>query len=466
MKKLRISNKEMRRIGYRSEIMISLTKKIAYKYYTRVPKNEILDLLENIIQKPENYKNHEHFSELAVQLIKAPKQKREELLIHPTPIPYKIYGKDEIDEGAIKQMDLAMQLPIAIKGALMADAHQGYGLPIGGVLATKNAVIPYGVGMDIGCRMCISVYQLPSTILEKDKDLLKKILINETRFGNDEFKQLTEHPVLERKEFNEISFLKSLQSKASKQLGTSGHGNHFVDFGTLEITDVNNEWDLPAGIYFAVLSHSGSRGMGAEIARHYTRLAKDICQLPKEISNLSWLNLNTNEGQEYWAAMNLAGDYSAANHQQIHQRISRALGEKPLFKVENHHNFAWKEKLEDGSEAIIHRKGATPAKNGVLGIIPGSMASPAFIVKGKGDSDSINSAAHGAGRVLSRKVAKEKISKKEMLQFLNNSNITLIGGNTDEDPHVYKDIKKVMEYQKDLVEVLAIFHPKIVRMAK
>ncbi|HKL09218.1 MAG TPA: RtcB family protein, partial [Bacteroidales bacterium] len=293
-----------------------------------------------------------------------------------------------------------------------------------------------------------------------------KILINETRFGKDEFKQPEDHPVLTRKEFREIPFLKSLHAKAYKQIGTSGHGNHFVDIGTLEIKDAKNEWNLPAGIYFAVLSHSGSRGIGAEIARHYTRIAKDICQLPKGATNLSWLKLDTQEGLEYWQSMNLAGDYSAANHEQIHQRISAALGEKPLFKVENHHNFAWKEKMEDGSEVIVHRKGATPAQKSLTGIIPGSMASPAFIVRGKGDVDSINSAAHGAGRVLSRKAAKQKISKKEMQQFLNHLNITLIGGNTDEDPHVYKDIHQVMEHQQDLVEILAKFNPKIVRMAK
>lgn len=465
MKKLRISGKEMRKIGFHSELLISQAKKIVYKYYTKTPKVEILQLLEDIIQNPKNYNNHEHFSKLAEQLIQTPKHNKQEIKISSLPLPYKIFGREGIDEGSMQQMDVAMRLPITVKGALMADAHQGYGLPIGGVLATKNAVIPYGVGMDIGCRMCLSVYDLSSKILEKDKARLKKILINETRFGKDEFKQPEDHPVLTRKEFREIPFLKSLHSKAYKQIGTSGHGNHFVDLGTFEIKDAKNEWNLPVGIYFAILSHSGSRGMGAEIARHYTRTAKNICQLPKGATTLSWLSLDTQEGQEYWQAMNLAGDYSAANHQQIHHRISTALGKKPLFKIENHHNFAWKEKLEDGNEVIVHRKGATPAQKGVLGIIPGSMASTAFIVRGKGNTESISSAAHGAGRVLSRKAAKQKISKKEMQQYLSKLNITLIGGNTDEDPHVYKEIHHVMEYQKDLVEILATFNPQIVRMA-
>lgn len=473
MKKVKLNRKELQRLGFLSEVSISLAKNVISKYYKVKSKLKVLELLSDVIQNQDKYKKHEHFSKLIEALNPKYKQIRQEthlqtskVKIKSTPLPYKIYGKQEIEEGSIKQMDNAMQLPITVKGALMADAHLGYGLPIGGVLATKNAVIPYGVGMDIGCRMCMSVYDISIDIIEKDKASLKQILVDETRFGTDEFNIPTDHSVLERREFKEIPFLKSLHSKAYSQLGTSGHGNHFVDIGDLEITDLNNEWKLPLGKYFAVLTHSGSRGMGAEIARHYTRIAKDICQLPKGFTELSWLNIDTEEGQEYWLAMNLAGDYSAANHEQIHQRFSKALAEDSLFKVENHHNFAWKEKLEDNTNVIVHRKGATPAFKGVLGIIPGSMASQAFVVRGKGNHESLNSAAHGAGRVLSRKAAKRSVSKKEMQEHLSKEKVTLIGGNTDEAPWVYKDIIKVMKHQKDLVEIVAKFTPRIVRMAK
>ncbi|MFC2152906.1 RtcB family protein [Bacteroidota bacterium] len=466
MKKVRISGKELRRLGFPNEVSISLAKTIISKYYKRSTKTEVLDMLQDVLQNQDKYKKHDHFSRLVVALNPIYKQQRSEIKIEPKPLPYKIYGKKEIEESSIKQMDNAMRLPITAKGALMADAHQGYGLPIGGVVATKNAVIPYGVGMDIGCRMCMSIYDIPISIIDKDKSKLKNILLEETRFGNDEFRNPADHQVLERREFKEISFLKSLHSKAYKQIGTSGHGNHFIDIGELEINDASNEFKLPIGKYFAVLSHSGSRGMGAEIARHYTRIAKDICKLPKGFTELSWLNLDKEEGQEYWLAMNLAGDYSAANHEQIHQRFSKALAVDPLFKVENHHNFAWKEKLDNDTEYIIHRKGATPASKGVLGIIPGSMASSAYLIRGKGNRESLNSAAHGAGRLLSRKAAKASVSKKEMQQFLSKNKVTLIGGNTDEAPWVYKNIDKVMCYQKDLVEVVAKFTPRIVRMAK
>lgn len=466
MKKLKISGREIRKLGIQGELSISLIKRIVACHYKQSKKEDFIAVLSDVLSNPDKYKNHEYFGDLVRSFELKPAASKESQLIYNEPIPYITFGKDEIESGAIEQMNKAMRLPITIKGALMADAHQGYGLPIGGVVATSESIIPYGVGMDIGCRMCMSVYNISTDIIKKDNARLKQILIDETRFGNDEFSKQAEHAVLERKEFREIHFLKSLQSKAYSQLGTSGHGNHFVDFGELEIIDPKNELNVLPGKYFAVLSHSGSRGMGAEIARYYTRIAKDICKLPKGFTELSWLDLNSQEGHEYWLAMNLAGDYSAANHEIIHQRLSETLAEKPLFRVENHHNFAWKEVLEDGSMAIVHRKGATPTKKGFLGIIPGSMASPAFIIRGKGNHESLNSAAHGAGRVMSRSVAKQNVTKQELQKHLENAGVILIGGNTDEAPWVYKDINKIMEYQKDLVEIVAQFTPRIVRMAK
>ncbi|MEM9327333.1 MAG: RtcB family protein, partial [Bacteroidota bacterium] len=211
-------------------------------------------------------------------------------------------------------------------------------------------------------------------------------------------------------------------------------------------------------------SHSGSRGLGANIARHYTRLAMDLCQLPSEAKHLAWLDLDTEEGQEYWMAMNLAGDYASACHHQIHERMAVSLGEQPLAMIENHHNFAWKEQDAEGNELIVHRKGATPAGEGVLGIIPGSMTSPGFIVRGKGVEVSVNSASHGAGRVMSRTRAKATLSAYEVRKHLKKAGVTVIGSGLDEAPMAYKDIHQVMAHQQDLVEVLGQFTPKVVRM--
>ena len=162
--------------------------------------------------------------------------------------------------------------------------------------------------------------------------------------------------------------------------------------------------------------------------------------------------------------MNLAGDYASACHRDIHRRLSNALGEKPVAKVENHHNFAWKETLRDGREAIVHRKGATPAGKGVLGVIPGSMTAPGFIVRGRGVEDSIQSASHGAGRRMSRSQAKDSISEGELRRLLRDKGVELIGGGLDEAPMAYKDIHQVMDHQRDLVDVLGSFTPRIVRM--
>jgi tRNA-splicing ligase RtcB len=354
-------------------------------------------------------------------------------------------------------------LPVTMAGALMPDAHQGYGLPIGGVLATNNAVIPYGVGVDIGCRMCLTVYPLDEKFLERHRNNLKQTLTDNTCFGRATFKRPKDHEVLNRKTFDEITILKNLKGRAAMQIGSSGSGNHFVEFGLITLFE-GNDWKLPAGKYLSALSHSGSRGLGAEIARHYTKLAKEICLLPSEAANLAWLDLDSEAGQEYWIAMNLAGDYASANHHQIHERLADELGEQPLFMVENHHNFAWKEKLSDGTEVIVHRKGATPAGKDVLGIIPGSMTAPGFVVKGKGNVASLNSASHGAGRVMSRSAAKQSITKKMMRQELEKNGVELLGAGLDEAPMAYKDIRKVMEYQNDLVEVVGEFTPKIVRM--
>ena len=313
--------------------------------------------------------------------------------------------------------------------------------------------------------MCLSVYNLDEKYLLQNRQALKEILLKNTRFGQKEyFKGRKENEILERNEFKEIKFLKELQGKVYEQLGTSGSGNHFVEFGIAEFSD-NNDFKIPEGSYLAVLSHSGSRNFGSSIAKHYTAVAKSKCNLPKGAVNLAWLDLNSEEGIEYWKAMNLAGDYAKANHHIIHTKISGALGENPIVRVENHHNFAWKEKLENGREVIVHRKGATPASKDVYGIIPGSMASPGFIVRGKGNPGSLNSASHGAGRVLSRSKAKEKFTPKLLRETLKRAGVELMGGGLDEAPMAYKNIHAVMEQQKNLVDIVGVFHPKIVRMS-
>ncbi|MBS1507004.1 MAG: RtcB family protein [Bacteroidetes bacterium] len=448
-------------IGFTQSKALGMALELAQSKLTLFTEEEIIQLLKQVLAQPSTYVDDEIFSELAVELLKPASG---EIALNESGLPYSIYGAEAIEAGALQQMETAMKLPVTIAGALMPDAHQGYGLPIGGVLATNNAVIPYGVGVDIGCRMCMTIYDLPVSSLDEKKEDFKKMLINNTKFGQATFKKTKDHEIFERKEFKELSIVREMKDRAWQQIGSSGGGNHFVEFGIAEITNEINEYNLHAGKYVAVLSHSGSRGLGANIARHYTQIAMEACKLPQEAKHLAWLDLATEAGQEYWLAMNLAGDYASACHHQIHERMAIGLRETPLAMIENHHNFAWKEKDANGNELIVHRKGATPAGAGVLGIIPGSMATPGFIVRGKGQAASINSASHGAGRTMSRTKAKETLTAAQVSKFLSDAGVELIGSGLDEAPMAYKDIHRVMNAQHELVEVLGSFIPKIVRM--
>lgn len=239
-----------------------------------------------------------------------------------------------------------------------------------------------------------------------------------------------------------------------------------MEFGAFTASD--DSLGIPAGEYLALLTHSGSRGTGAQVCQHYSRIAMDRHkELPKELKHLSWLSLDEEEGQEYWAAMKLMGQYAAGNHALIHRYIARSLGSDLLLDIENYHNFAWKECHPingEEREVIVHRKGATPAGIGVLGVIPGSMASPGFVVRGKGKEESLDSASHGAGRVMSRTKALQSFTWSAVKKLLAERNLTLLSAGLDEVPGVYKDIDAVMAAQTDLVDVLGRFDPRLVKM--
>ena len=464
MGKLSLNGKDLRKIGYPESKVIGIAIQVMHQYYKHSNEAEAIDILKDVLAAPDAYLEDAALGKIAAALLDEIRPKNDVIPLEQKRKEYAIYGFENIEMGAINQMEIAMKLPVTVAGALMPDAHQGYGLPIGGVLATNNAVIPYGVGVDIGCRMCLSVFDLPGDFVNDNIEKLKGFLTRNTVFGSGgTIKNPMVDAVLERKEFSENKLLKSLHDRAFKQIGTSGSGNHFVEFGIVEIKEVNNALGLAVGNYIGLLSHSGSRGLGATVANHYTKLAMQNCKLPNEAKYLAWLSLDTQEGMEYWLAMNLAGDYASACHHVIHDKIARVLNEEPLCRVENHHNFAWKE-IHNGQELIVHRKGATPAGKNVLGIIPGSMTAPGYIVSGKGLEASLNSAAHGAGRRMSRSKALSSITMNDMKKLLKDHGVTLLGGGLDEAPQAYKDITKVMQAQTDLVDIVGVFYPKIVKM--
>lgn len=464
MAKLKLKGKDLRAIGYPEGPVISVAMNVIERNYKHHTTEQAIDILKNVLAAPADYIEDAVLAPVAQQLLPKPAPEGVEISLNTTGISFSVFGGEFIEPGAMNQMYQAAKLPVSLAGALMPDAHAGYGLPIGGVLATENAVIPYGVGVDIGCRMCLSVFDIDPKELVQREQYFTRELNEATLFGGGrQFDHATEHEVLDRPEFDQLPLLKALQGRAAKQLGSSGSGNHFAEFGLVEIKEKDPVLGIEAGEYLGLLTHSGSRALGANIANHYTKVAKQKRRLPGEANNLAWLTMDEQEGIEYWMAMNLAGDYASACHHVIHAKVAKQLGRQPLKMVENHHNFAWKEMYE-GREVIVHRKGATPAGKNVLGIIPGSMTAPGFIVKGKGELASVNSASHGAGRKMSRTAALNTITRHALQEMLSKHGVKLIGGGLDEAPHAYKDIYTVMKAQQHLVDTVGLFYPKIVKM--
>lgn len=424
-----------------------------------VSRSSIRERLQLVARNPRVFLGDPILDSLARTLFEAPAEDRSP----PQALSYRTWGS-QIDEAAHRQMEQACRIPAAVGAALMPDAHVGYGLPIGGVLATEGIVIPYAVGVDIACRMKLSILDIPVDTIERQFDLYRASLENGTRFGvGSEHRKPQDHPVLDE-DWNVTRITREHKDKARRQLGTSGSGNHFVEFGVLTLAEPQSDLGLEAGQYVALLSHSGSRGPGAAVCSTYSAIARQrIPRQHQHFDRLAWLDMKSEAGQEYWAAMNLMGEFAAANHAVIHRLVTHLLGARILAGVENHHNFAWLER-HNGSEVVVHRKGATPAGKGVPGVIPGSMADPAFVVRGKGNRDSLNSASHGAGRAMSRTRALATFNFGSVRKTLAKRGIQVLSAGADEVPGVYKNIEQVMAEQDDLVEIVARFDPKIVKM--
>ncbi len=288
-------------------------------------KSRLQEEVAAIVANPSAFTGDPLRGEFAKALLKAPPSPRTE------PVKYRQWG-EHLEHEAVMQMEKACLLPVSVSGALMSDAHVGYGLPIGGVLATENAVIPYAVGVDIACRMKMTVLDIPVRDLEQKQDRLTRAIEAETRFGiGANFKERRVHDVLDA-DWSVSPITKQHKDRAWSQLGTSGSGNHFVEFGLFTAHSKIN--DLEAGTYMALLSHSGSRGTGSAVCDHYSKIAvSQFPDLPSELKRLAWLSLDSAEGQEYWAAMELMGRYAAANHACIHRHVAEHLGAQVLLDL-------------------------------------------------------------------------------------------------------------------------------------
>ena len=366
-----------------------------------------------------------------------------------TNIPIKMWLLEkDMEKGALDQAKNLSNLPFAFKHiAIMPDSHQGYGVPIGGVLATKGVVIPHAVGVDIGCGMCAN----KTTIDADDLDVgtLKEIM------GEIRERVPVGFNWHDEEQIHSLGFLGKYEnnSRYLKQLGTLGGGNHFIE---IQKGDGGKIW---------VMIHSGSRKFGYNIAKRYNKKAKELnkkwhSSVP-ESWELAFLPEKSKEGQTYIKEMNYAVDYALENRKIMMRRIKQAFEEvlEENYFIDDMiniaHNYTRKEK-HFGENIWVHRKGATSAKEGQLGIIPGSQGAKSYIVKGKGNEESFKSCSHGAGRTMSRTQAKKDIDLKQSQKKMEDKGIihsVRNKGDLDEAPEAYKDISKVMSNQQDLVDI-------------
>jgi len=384
------------------------------------------------------------------------------------PVETAFFGEGAIDfeDSVYEQIKTAARLPVAVRAAVMPDGHPGYALPIGGVIALDNAVSPSFVGYDIACRMTLTILDLTPEDLKKHREQIAHDMRSVTSFGlGSGFKgnDRRDHPVMHDALWQDISVLNKLKSLAHEQLGSSGGGNHFFDALVGEVVYGAKWMPLEEGSRFvAVMTHSGSRGTGNKLAHHYQDLAKmETRRIASGIPNgYEWMPLDTEAGQEYWRVMQLMGRYAQANHALIHDHFLRISGIRQIARWENHHNFAFQE-----GGFIIHRKGATPAENGRVGIVPGSSGTPSYLVEGLGNKASLNSTSHGAGRRRSRTASRKQFNADDFREYMKHKDILPIGVAADETYMAYKDIESVMAIQEGiLVQTVAKMYPSIVIM--
>jgi tRNA-splicing ligase RtcB len=339
----------------------------------------------------------------------------------------------------------------------MPDLHKGYSLPIGGVVVLDGAISPAFVGYDISCMMMLTILETKVKPEDLEKERVRQrfleYVLDSTSFGLGSETKGADHPVMANPLWRESRFLKDLRSTAAAQLGSSGSGNHFADIVVGQPIDGEP--------FIALLTHSGSRGVGNKVGHHFSVLADQQAALKYKFpAGYGWFELESDLGEEYRRVMELMGDYAFANHSIIHQRFLENSGYGARAVHANKHNFAW----VDEHGWVYHRKGATPANTGQIGIIPGSSGSPSYLVVGKGSPDSWYSASHGAGRPYSRSEAKRRFDDTAFRKHMHKNGITFYGVAADETVAAYKDIHKVIEAQSDLVEVTAVMQPRVVVM--
>lgn len=373
-------------------------------------------------------------------------------------LPIKMW-LSEIENEALNQAKNLANLPFAFRHiALMPDSHSGYGMPIGGVLATHKTIVPNAVGVDIGCGMCAmrtNIKETEKSDLQKIIDIIKELV--PVGFNWHKEKQ-SENMMPEKPTKEDAPIVNQQYEPALMQVGTLGGGNHFI------------ELQQGSDGYLWAMIHSGSRNIGKKVADHYNKVAKELNELwfssvPKEW-DLAYLPFDTKEARLYFREMQYCVDFAFANRKQMMNKIKVSLQEvlpNIVFDeiINIAHNYAaWENHFNNN--VIIHRKGATRAYSNEIGIVPGSMGTKSYIVRGLGNNESFKSCSHGAGRIMGRKQAQRTLDLLQEQKMLNKQNIIHDVDSIDkldEAPSAYKNIDTVMSNQNDLVEIVVELKP-------
>ncbi|MBF4510156.1 MAG: RtcB family protein [Aeromicrobium sp.] len=365
-------------------------------------------------------------------------------------VPIFVWG-ESADDATLQQTRNLANLPFAFHHvALMPDAHVGYGMPIGGVLATLGQVIPHAVGLDIGCGVRAWPTDVPAAEVRSRRDEVLGQVQRDVPQGFDWHRASQAHRTDLFREAPDIPVLSAELAKAERQVGSLGGGNHFIELQT-----------DPDGMAWAMI-HSGSRNVGKQIAEHYDRLARDVNRresspVPPEWG-LAHLGIDTSEGAEYLAAMGWCLRFARESRRLMAEAVQQALdrlfpGVRPRAHTDIHHNYAAIE-THFGEEVVVHRKGAVRARGTVL--VPGSMGTASYVCTGLANPDAFESCSHGAGRVMGRKAALRALPRERVLADLEARDVRLMktkkGDVAEEAPQAYKDIEEVMLWQRDLVE--------------
>jgi tRNA-splicing ligase RtcB len=374
-----------------------------------------------------------------------------------THLPAKLW-LNEVEDKCMQQIINLASLPFAFHHvAIMPDAHAGKGMPIGGVLATKGVVVPNAVGVDIGCGMCAVKTNL--NVAELDRARLTAMMAYIRRYvplGFDHQVDAVDESLLPETDMEQLPFLRSKRNNCLHEIGTLGGGNHFMEI----------QKDTTSGDVWLMV-HSGSRHVGLSVAQHYDKIAEFWCAkwYADTIYGLAFLPVESDFGKNYIKEMNFCVQMAFANRNAIINRMKEAVASvmpkaefQPMINIA--HNYAaWENHY--GENVIVHRKGATRARLGEIGIIPGSMGTKSYIVEGLGNRESFMSCSHGAGRRLSRTAAFRTLSLEDEVRKMDEQGIIhgLRKNGLDEAPSAYKDIEKVMALESDLVKPIVELSP-------